>query len=236
MGSHTERDGEYQVKGDYHRELDTEWKYYPVYVAKMQYIAGFLSKIPKNTRILDAGCGEGVLVEEYRHAGYDIRGLDQNYASEYVVKGDIKNIPFDDGTFDLVLCLDVLEHLHYDDQFRALVEIHRILKTNGTLLLAIPNLAHFASRISFLFTGRLLRTSSSDRHPGDRPIQEYLQVISEGGYQVMNRKGIFPTLPLTSLLTYCFPGRVMPLHRLVNRILPYPNWCFLNIIVCRKCP
>ncbi len=229
-----EREGEYQEKGDYHREPDSQWKYYPVYVAKMEYITRFLKAVPKETAILDAGCGEGVLVEEYRNAGYTIRGLDLNYSSLYVTQGDLLNIPFEDETFDLVLCLDVIEHLNCEDQGPALREIHRILKKDGEALLAIPNLAHFASRLSFLFTGRLIRTSTVDRHRGDRPIQEYLELIKEEGFTTLSRTGIFPTLPVTSILTYLYPGSVMPLHRLLNRIFPYANWCFLNIILCRK--
>jgi SAM-dependent methyltransferase len=229
-----EREGEYEEKGDYHKELDPGWKYYPIYIAKMEYITRFLQSVQKETEILDAGCGEGVLVEEYRNAGYAIRGLDLNYSSVYVTQGDLLNIPFDDETFDLVLCLDVIEHLNCEDQGPALREIRRILKKDGQALLAVPNLAHFASRLSFLFTGRLIRTSTVDRHRGDRPIQEYLKLIGDEGFTITNRTGIFPTLPVTSLLTYLYPGRVMPLHRLLNRIVPYANWCFLNIILCQK--
>lgn len=234
MGSQAQRDGEYQIKGDYHKELDKEWRYYPVYTAKMEYLTDFLKDIPKSAKILDAGCGEGVLVEKYRKMGYDIRGLDLNYSSECVIKGDLLKTPFEEGEFDVILCLDVIEHLNFEDQGPALHEIHRILKKGGVVLLAIPNLAHFASRLSFLCTGNLIRTSTIERHRGDRPIKEYLKLISEEDFKITKRKGIFPTLPITSALTYLYPGKVMVFHRVLNRILPYPNWCFLNVITCKK--
>lgn len=234
MGSQARRDGEYQIKGDYHKKLDNEWRYYPVYIAKMDYLTKYLEGIPKNAKILDAGCGEGVLVEKYREMGYDIRGLDLNYSSEYVTKGNLLNIPFENETFDIILCLDVIEHLNIEDQVPALREIRRILKKGGMVLLAVPNLAHFASRLSFLFAGNLIRTSTVARHKGDRPIREYLKIISDEGFRIIKRRGLFPTLPITSTLTYLFPGKVMPLHRILNQVIPYPNWCFLNLINCKK--
>jgi len=234
MDSQAQRDGEYQIKGDYHRELDSEWRYYPIYIAKTDYLAKYLEGIPESAKILDAGCGEGVLVEKYREMGYNITGLDLNYSSEHVTKGDLLNMPFEDEAFDIVLCLDVIEHLNFQDQVPALREVHRILKEDGTVLLAIPNLAHFASRLSFLLPGSLIRTSTVARHRGDRPIREYLKMLSDADFCITKRRGIFPTLPIISILTYRFPGKVMPIHRILNHVIPYPNWCFLNIIVCKK--
>jgi len=228
------RDGEYNTKGDYHKELDKKWKYYPIYLAKMDYLTKFLSKIPKDRKILDAGCGEGVLVNLYRQKGYDIQGLDLNYSSQYVTKGNILNAPFESGSFDVILCLDVIEHISLTEQERALTEIYRLLSDNGIVLLAIPNLAHFLSRLSFTLTGRLIRTSSVERHQGDRPISEYMQILEKNEFIIVSRKGIFPTYPISSLMTYLFPDKVIWLHKFLNRVLAYSNWCFLNMVICKK--
>jgi len=228
------RAGEYLKKGDYHREVDKNWKYYPVYRAKLDFVRRFLAGIPPNARILDAGCGEGILVEEFRDKGYNIIGLDLNYSSGYVKKGDITVMPFSDNEFDLVLCLDIIEHLNFQDQEKAIREIKRSLRGDGNLLLTVPNLAHFASRISLLFTGKLLRTSTIERHPGDRPIKEYLELLERNGFKIKWRKGIFPTYPISSVLTYLLPSKIYPLHRILNKFLAYPNYSFLNIILCEK--
>lgn len=226
--------GEYKTLGDYHRNVDKNWKYYPVYQAKIDFIKRFMAKVPKSAKILDAGSGEGVLVEDLKKDGYDVIGIDLNYASRDVIKGDITKMPFDGEAFDYILCMDVLEHLSFDDQRNALREIRRILKVDGELLLSIPNLGHFASRISFVLTGRLIRTSKDDRHIGDRPICEYIDVLKENEFNIVNRKGIFPTFPVSSLLTYLFPSRVVPLHAILNTLIAYPNICFLNIIICKR--
>jgi len=121
------RGWEYAKQGDYHRNLDPDWSYTPTYLKKMYYVRQFLDSLPKGTRILDAGCGEGVLVEEYLAKGYSIQGIDLNYESEIVKRGDILNMPFKDESFDVVLLLDVFEHLSFTDQPKALKEIHRVL-------------------------------------------------------------------------------------------------------------
>jgi SAM-dependent methyltransferase len=234
MDSPIQRAGEYEVKGDYHKNIDKNWRYYPVYHYKMKYIDSFLSGIPKTAKILDMGCGEGHLVEKYRKSGYDIIGLDLNYSSDSVKKGDIRHTPFETDEFDVILCLDVLEHLNFSDQDLALKEIHRILNKEGIALLALPNLAHFISRISFLLSGNLIRTSSIDRHPGDRPIQEFITLIKKNNFIINKRVGIFPTFVVSSVLTWYFPHRVIWLHGIINTLFAYPGWCFLNLIQCKK--
>jgi len=228
-----ERSGEYLAKGDYHLHLDPKWPYLPVYLEKMKYVRGHLDACAGDTRIIDIGCGEGELVKEYRDRGFDIVGLDVNYESEHVVRGSVLDLEFSDKCFDLVLFLDVIEHLTFIDQEVALQKIARVLKSKGELLISLPNLAHLASRLSFMFTGNLVRTSTPERHLGDRPINEYLQLLNKH-YEIKERIGIFPTFPFISIMTYWMPSKVLAWHKLYNRLFGYPNWCFLNLLFCVK--
>lgn len=229
----TERTGEYATRGDYHRNLDKRWAYYPVYVEKLRVVRQFLNQLPPQARILDVGCGEGLLVEEYRVRGADITGLDLNYESPAVRRGDITQMPFDAGTFDVVLALDVIEHLNFADQDRAVVEIERVLARGGQFLVTVPNLAHFSSRLAFLLSGRLLRTSRIDRHPGDRPYAEYRKLFGQH-FELRRVRGLFPTFPISSLLTLAFPAGMLWWHRILNRLAAWPSWCFLTVFWCRK--
>lgn len=125
------RDWEYAVRGDYHKNLDPNWSYTPTYLRKMKYVRRFLDSLPKEAKILDAGCGEGVLVEEYRSKGRYIEGIDLNYESEYVRRANILEMPYPDNSFDIVVCLDVFEHLEFSDQPLCLNEINRITVGGG---------------------------------------------------------------------------------------------------------
>jgi SAM-dependent methyltransferase len=227
------RRGEYSARGDYHRSLDPNWEFYPTYIAKLEAVRAWLDDLPDGTRVLDAGCGEGVLVDEY--AGrLAIEGVDPNYASDRVRTGSLTALPYADGTFERALCLDVLEHLAFDDQRKALSELHRVITPGGVLFVSLPNLAHLQSRVHFLLQGRLIRTASEAKHPGDRPIAEYLEMASRAGFVQVARRGIFPTVPILTRWIRRSPARLLPLHRALTRLLPVPGWCFLNLVQFRK--
>lgn len=229
----TKRTGEYLQKGDYHLNLNPNWPYLPVYLEKMKHVRNFLNKQGRNKKIIDVGCGEGVLIEEYHRKGFDITGLDLNFQSKFVKKGNLLNPRLPKNYYDIILCLDVIEHLHFHEQKVAINNIIKMLKFGGKLFITIPNLAHFASRFTFLFMGKLLRTSKIERHRGDRPINEYLQLLKTH-FVILERKGLFPTFPLISALTYFKPSKAIFLHRIYNKLFGYPNWCLLNIIICKK--
>src|SRR6185437_7959101 len=116
------------------------------------------------------------------------------------------------STFDRALCLDVLEHLAFEEQPRALVELFRVLKSGGELLVSVPNLAHLQSRVHFLLLGRLIRTASEYKHPGDRPVAEYLDLARRTGFVLVDRRGIFPTVPVLTRWIRQRPRALQPLH------------------------
>lgn len=227
--SSVSRTGEYAERGDYHRNLSADWEFYPTYLAKLAIVRAYLSALPKETRVLDAGCGEGVLVEEFK-SRLAIVGADPNYTSELVTNASLAKLPYADGSFDRALCLDVLEHLSYVEQGEAVAELHRVVRPGGELLISVPNLAHLQSRVHFLLQGRLIHTASLAKHPGDRPIGEFLELAQRAGFKVIERRGIFPTVPILTRWIRRSPAKLAWLHRSLTRLLPIPGWCFLNIV------
>jgi predicted SAM-dependent methyltransferase len=233
MAEPVDRTGEYALRGDYHRDLSPDWEFYPTYLAKLDVVRRYLSALPPATRVLDAGCGEGVLVTEFRDR-LAIVGVDAHYSSDLVRRGSLLQLPFDDGSFERALCLDVLEHLSFAEQPRALAELFRVLVSGGELLLTVPNLAHLQSRLHFLLTGRLIRTANPLKHPGDRPVAEYLELARRAGFELVARHGIFPTVPFVTRWIRRSPAKLQPLHRGLTRLLPIAGWCFLNVLRFRR--
>jgi SAM-dependent methyltransferase len=94
-------------------------------------------------RALDAGCGSGRtldLLREYgKPVGIDVDGHSVRVAiarGHDVRQASVLSLPFGDGVFGLVTCLDVLEHL--DDDLGALRELRRVTAPGGALLVTVP--------------------------------------------------------------------------------------------------
>ena len=95
-------------------------------------------------RVLDAGCGTGRNLQEYARLG-SATGVDpSSRAVEFcrrrglgdVEMGSVEELPFADGSFDLICATDVLEHV--DDDRRGLRELHRVAAPRAVLLVTVP--------------------------------------------------------------------------------------------------
>ena len=105
--------------------------------------------VPRGAKILDAGCGPGEISAALIESGYDAWGVDiaepmirharERCRSDQFRIGDIERIPFQDSTFDAVVCLGVIEYLDADQQ--ALTEMRRVLRPGGTAVISTPNAA-----------------------------------------------------------------------------------------------
>lgn len=107
----------------------------------------------RSLTVLDIGCGPGVFMEEGLRRGHDMTGIDiseemigkararlekHGYSCFKCQQGDAENIPLEDETADVVLCLGVLPYLR--DDRRAVEEIDRVLKKGGMVIALLPNL------------------------------------------------------------------------------------------------
>jgi len=85
-------------------------------------------------RLLDAGCGEKPYAPLFAPHVSAYVGLDTAAHADADLVGPIEEIPAEDGSFDLVLCIQVLEHV--DDPARAVRELHRVTRPGGRVLLS----------------------------------------------------------------------------------------------------
>ena len=234
MNEEIDRKGIYSELGDYHKDISKKWKYYALYTERNNLVRSEIKKFKKKLKIADLGCGEGLLVEELSKKGHQACGIDKNYSSNYVKKGDMEKLPFQNKYFDIVLCLDSLQYPTPDNQQKILKEIYRILKDDGQVILTVPNKRHFAARIIQLFTGKLPITDSKTPPEGDKDSFEYLSIMKNTGFNIKNVKGILPTyFILSSFLITKFPARFQWLLRIINKLAIY-RLCFVNYITLTK--
>ncbi len=100
--------------------------------------------LPRYARILDAGCGSGrtldLLADHGSVAGLDASpqaaALARDRGHDEVHAGRLEVLPWEDGAFDLVTCLDVVEHT--PDDRAALRELRRVTRPGGWALLTVP--------------------------------------------------------------------------------------------------
>jgi putative flippase GtrA/SAM-dependent methyltransferase len=100
--------------------------------------------LPEGSRLLDAGCGSGRMLDDL--AGYGtVSGTDTSLWAVAAARGRghrnveleaVEHLHHPDESFDLVTCLDVLEHVPEDQ--RALAELWRVTAPGGHLLVTVP--------------------------------------------------------------------------------------------------
>src|SRR6266567_1702635 len=119
------------------------------FVGRRRIIESFLEPVCSNlesnrSRILDIGCGTGANLEMLSRFG-EAEGVDVSTEAlafcrerglQNVRQGEAEHLPYEDGSFDLVTALDVVEHL--DDDVEGLREMRRVLRTGGRAVLFVP--------------------------------------------------------------------------------------------------
>jgi ubiquinone/menaquinone biosynthesis C-methylase UbiE len=155
-------------------------------------------KTTKATNILDAGCGEGFVSRYLLAKNHKIRlkGLDVNkkvllefkkiLPQTKTVLGDINMLPFQNDEFDLILAIEILEHLL--EPPKALSEIKRV--TKKFCLLSVPHEPFF--RASNLLRGKNIRRFGSDsghRHHWSR--KAFLRLV-ESYFKIITVRSSFP--------------------------------------------
>ena len=154
------------------------------YTGRRKILAQFVEEIcrrvtDRRPRILDVGCGTGanlLMLSEYGDAeGVDVsedalafcreRGLDK------VKLGAAEELPYEDGTFDLVTAFDVVEHI--DDDLAGLREMRRVLRPGGRVLLFVP---------TFMFLWGLQDDVSNHRRRYRLP--ELQRVLEQAGFEI----------------------------------------------------
>lgn len=151
---------------------------------RMRVIHRMVARLPKHEamKALDVGCGPGAYLPTLFGAGYEVCAFDQS--EEMLARaranvpsggakavqfhcGDIQALPYEDGAFDLALCIGVI--MYVNDDAKALVELSRVVRPGGQLIIAVDNKKNVADLIDFPMRARnLLRRLVGKKHSNDQ--------------------------------------------------------------------
>lgn len=128
---------------------------------------GVLSQLPRisgneNKRVLDVGCGMATLGEAIEAKGYSVYGIENNEEAfsiasnriTKVVNADLNDFcllkkMLENNSFDYIIFSDVLEHIY--DPLSTLKRYLCFLKSDGIIIISVPNVAVWQNRLGLLF-------------------------------------------------------------------------------------
>jgi 2-polyprenyl-3-methyl-5-hydroxy-6-metoxy-1,4-benzoquinol methylase len=129
-------------------------------VRAVQELPGF-----PNLSVLDLSCGEGEILSQLAGQGCRVQGThfreddyivqQREWLTDVPVRDGVnlqQRLPFDDASFDVVMLVEVIEHL--DSHFNIVAEMGRVVKPGGYVVITSPNIFRLHSRFQFLLTGK----------------------------------------------------------------------------------
>jgi len=243
-----------QKQIDLHKTLigDYEKRYTPAYSIVFQRywnreILGRLRQ-PPQSKILDMGCGTGIMLRDIKNYGYKGFGLDISQdmlmisvQSEPVIVGNGRELPFQDGSLDAIVARGAIHHIpDIQGVFR---EIHRVLSYGGQLVISEPSNDSLIVRAARTVMYRKNRHFDIEDEGFKSAV--IVRIIEEAGFQIesLYRFGFFsytfsgfpdilPVLdyvPFSTSLTRLF----ILTDRFLSRV-PMLNRLSLNIIITAR--
>lgn len=131
-------------------------------------VARLLFDGERNMRVLDIPSGAGAFTKRLLDKGVEVHSADienimQVKNPNFRVADMNQRLPYDDGFFDAVVCIDGIEHL--EQPFYFIRESHRVLKPGGCVLISTPNINSIRSRWRWFWT--------SHHNNGKLPLNEF---------------------------------------------------------------
>jgi ubiquinone/menaquinone biosynthesis C-methylase UbiE len=152
-------------------------------------VKSLASTLSPGSRILDAGCGNGIPVTRTLiESGHQVIGLDSsskmlerfraNFPQTPAILGTIQSCPFPDSYFDAAIAWGVMFHLTPDDQIKTIASIARVLKTNAPFLFTSGDVDGFEAKEGSM-NGVTFRYYSFS-------IENYRKLLSEQGFSLID--------------------------------------------------
>lgn len=192
--------------GQYHPPLDAEQiraaypaEYYGHAAAKFRGLIEFVvqrvaarhidfltADLSKNAKVLDVGCGRGVLLTPLADRGFQVYGVEINESAiqgsdpraEIRIASRLGDAAYPDEFFDEIIIWHVLEHV--EDPSHTIEECRRILRPGGRLIVAVPNFSSLQAR----WSGPSWFHLDAPRHLFHFPLSGLQRLVRDRGFEI----------------------------------------------------
>jgi SAM-dependent methyltransferase len=205
----------------------TQFTHRDKFSSYMQVVASGLPPAKPGQSALDIPAGCGHMGRVLQELGYEVVNADVNRESaEYHFADMNERLPFEDARFDLVICLEGIEHVL--SPYHLIGELARVTRPGGRIVISTPNVATLLSRVYFLMTGTFFQFNPAlmvecepgrtrDRgHISPLPYQNLRYIAQHFGLRVievktdrLKRKVLFPLYLLIGSLGRLWGRRLL---------------------------
>ena len=178
----------------------------------------------RKIRVLDVGCGPGEYCRIMYNLGFNVTGVDysKNMIKTAIKKskgtkirykvGDIYHLPFKDTSFDLVICMDVIQNTL--DGKKAIKELKRVVRANGNLILTTLN----KNSINALYYN-LAEKLKSMLYSNNEIDHWFLERYNPFKFKKMLENAGFSNISISGV--YIFPKSLRKFEKLFNKFKIY---------------
>lgn len=201
--------------------------------ARVDYVEDVLTRTlgadaRRSARVIDVGCGGGLLAESLARRGYALVGFDvaegalaaarrhaarEGVSVEYR-RGSAYALPLADAAVDAVIAADVLEHLR--DPPAAIAEFARVLRPGGVLIFETVHRTVRSYLLAIVLAQRLLRVVPPDTHDWRMFItpDELADALRRVGLDLQEIRGLSPARGLLGAVRAYLADRTLGAFRL----------------------
>lgn len=190
--------------------------------SRVEWIVKEMEKwIEGHAKILDIGCGAGLLSNALAERGYDVTGIDISKPSLEIAKryntaqnkvlylcGNAYELPFVEGTFNVVCATDLLEHV--ENPRRVVEEASRVLSQDGLFFFHTFNRNFLSKLIVIKGVDWFVRNAPKNMHVFDLFIkpEELKSMLQEYNLETVGMKGLVPKVFSAAFIKLIFTRKV----------------------------